>query len=214
VRLNDRDWGARCVRCAASAVHVALGRVLRERIADISALDACEFSARGPLVEYLKKHARSLAASEYFEGVAPGATHGGVRCEDVQHLSYADASFDVVTHTEVFEHIPDDRRAFAECHRVLRPGGMMLFTVPLHGGERTIERARLSDGVIEHLHPPVLHGDPLRGGAGILAFRDYGRDILERLRNAGFARAHLHAAQSKVPWLPMREVVIACKENR
>ncbi len=213
VRLNDRDYGVRCIRCAASAVHIAFGLALRDRVADLASRDVCEFSARGPLVEYLGRQARSLAVSEFFEGVAPGEIHNGVRCEDVQQLSYADASFDVITHTEVLEHVPDDRRAFSELHRVLRPGGRMLFTVPLRGSDQTIERARLREGVIEHLHPPVYHTDPLRGGAGILAFRDYGRDILERLRAAGFVDVQLCAPRSKLSWRQLREIVIAGRAN-
>lgn len=213
VRLNNRDYGVRCVRCAASAVHVALGVALCDSVADLSWCDVCEFSARGPLVEYLRRQAGNLAVSEYFEGAVPGEIRNGVRCEDMQQLSYADASFDVVTHTEVLEHVPDEHRAFAELHRVLRPGGCMLFTVPLHDGAHTIERARLRDGVVEYLHPPIYHTDPLRDGAGILAFRDYGRDILERLRAAGFINVRLHAPRSVLPWLRLREIVIASRAN-
>lgn len=211
VRLNDRDYGVRCVRCAASAVHLALGLALHEKFKDVPSRDVCEFSARGPLVEYLMREARSLAISEYFEGVAPGELHLGVRCEDMQHLSYADASFDLITHTEVLEHVPDEHRALAQLHRVLRPGGWMLFTVPLHDGAHTIERARICHGVLEHLHPPIYHTDPLRDGAGILAYRDYGRDILQRLGAAGFVDAQLHAPRSTIPWLALRKVVIAQK---
>ena len=213
VRLNGEDFGVRCVRCAASAVHLALGYALRETVPDLSACDACELSARGPLVEYLRRRTRSVATSEYFADASPGEIRAGVRCEDVQRLSYADASFDLLTHTEVLEHVPDDARAFAELHRVLRPGGRMVFTVPLHDGVHTIERARLRGDAIEYLQPPVYHIDPLRDGAGILAFRDYGRDILERLRAAGFADLVLIDARPGLPWLPSRMVICAGKPH-
>jgi len=128
----------------------------------------------------------------------------------VQRLSYADASFDLVTHTEVLEHVPDDARAFAELHRVLRPGGTMLFTVPLYGGYPTIERARFRNGEVLHLMEPAYHIDPLRG-EGILAFRDYGLDIVERLRAAGFAEASVVTTQHRVPWLGDFPVILAKK---
>jgi len=213
VRLNGEDFGVRCTRCAASAVHLALGRALHEAGLDLSTCDVCELSARGPLVGYLRRRARSVATSEYFEDVLPGKERGGVRCEDVQRLSYADASFDVITHTEVLEHVPDDRRAFAELYRVLRPGACMLFTVPLHDGAQTIERACLRDGMIDHLQASVYHIDPLRGGVGILAFRDYGRDILDRLRAAGFVDARLIDARTGLRWLPPRKVICARKPH-
>lgn len=211
VRLNATESGVRCIRYAASTVHLALGSVLRDTRVDLSACDACELSARGPLVDYLRRCARSVATSEYFEKVPSGTLRDGVRCEDIQQLSYADASFDLVTHSEVLEHVPDDARALAELLRVLRPGGTSVFSVPMHDGERTVERARLRDGVLDYLQPPVYHTDPLRDGAGILAFRDYGRDILERLRVAGFATAELRVPLPAIPWTAARAVVVARK---
>lgn len=190
---------------------MSLGAALRRHLPVLGHCDVCELSARGPLVDYLRRHARSLAISEYFADVEPGGVSDGVRCEDVQSLSYADASFDLVTHTEVLEHVPDDARAFAELRRVLRPGGLMLFTVPLRMGTRTREQAMLRDGAIVHLQPPTYHGDPLRGGAGILVFREYGDDIVERLMTAGFARAWIEAAGDDVPWGYGRVVVCASR---
>ena len=209
VRLCADETGVRCVRCAASTVHLSLGQVLRRQIGDLRALSVCELSARGPLVNYLRRHARSLALSEYFAGLSPGDMRDGVRCEDVQRLTYADASFDLITHTEVLEHVPDDARAFAELHRVLRPGGLMLFTVPLCAGTATIERATLRDGATVHLQAPTYHGDPLRDGASILVFREYGDDIVARLVAAGFSRAWIEPPSDAVPWSYGRAVVCA-----
>ena len=213
VRLRREAIGVRCARCAASAIHLVMGWALRDRVPDLAGRDVCEFSARGPLAEFLKRTAKTAALSEYFADVEPGTYLDGVRCEDVQRLTYADASFDVVTHTEVLEHVPDDARAFAELHRVLRPGGTMLFTVPLYGGYPTIERARLRGGAIEHFMEPAYHIDPLRG-AGILAFRDYGLDIVERLRAAGFAEASVVASKRRIPWLGDFPVILAKKSAK
>ena len=47
-------------------------------------------------------------------------------------LSYDDASIDLILSSDVFEHVPDPYRAHAEVHRVLRPGGHHVFTVPFH----------------------------------------------------------------------------------
>ena len=212
VRINRDETGVRCLRCAASAVHSAMGWALRDQHLDLATTDACEFSARGPLVAYLHRHVRSLKVSEFFANSPFGAMRDGVRCEDMQRLSYADASFDLITHTEVLEHVPDDTLALAELHRVLRPGARLLFTVPLFDSDTTVERAYLRDGVIEHLLFPSYHRDPLRGGEGILAFRDYGRDILARLQAAGFAAPSLYVAPQKIPWITTsRTIVVAQK---
>lgn len=213
LRLNRSDHGVRCLRCAGSSIHLAMGASLRARVPDLARLDVYELSARGPLVAFLRRATHSLQVSEFLPDVALGSELGGIRCEDMQQLSFADASFDLITHTEVLEHVPDDRRALAELHRVLRAGGILMFSVPMHGGDVTIERACLRDGRIEHLLPPVFHGDPLRDGAGILAFRDYGRDILERVRAAGFEHVEFCAPQIAPAWLALREVIIACKAS-
>lgn len=210
VRLRREAIGVRCVRCAASAIHLVIGWALREHVPDLARRDVCELSARGPLAAFLKRAANSAALSEYFADAEPGSYRNGIRCEDVQRLTYADASFDLVTHTEVLEHVPDDARAFAELHRVLRPGGAMLFTVPLYGGYPTVERARLRGDAVEHLLEPAYHIDPLRGD-GILAFRDYGLDIVERLHAAGFVDASIVTPRRSIPWVGAFPVILAKK---
>ncbi len=47
-----------------------------------------------------------------------------------ERLPYADASFDVVTATEVVEHLEHYRETMREFHRILRPGGICIVTTP------------------------------------------------------------------------------------
>jgi len=145
-----------------------------------------ELSSRGALCRYLRRRFARVTVSELWDDVAPGTFRNGVQCQDVQRLTHPDGSFDLVTSTEVFEHVPDDRRAFAEVHRVLRPGGRLVFTVPLMDAGPTLERAELRYGRIVHLVTPEYHGDRLRGRRSVLAFRTYGPDIVDRLCAAGF----------------------------
>lgn len=55
---------------------------------------------------------------------------GPVEKGDLCHLPFAGESFDVVLATDVLEHVHDEARAVAELSRVLRPGGLLLVTVP------------------------------------------------------------------------------------
>lgn len=211
LRLSDDEMGVRCLRCRGSAVSLSLVKALNSRIPDLGGKQVYELSARGPLHRYLARRAGTLSCSEFFEGAVPGSVVGGVRCEDVQQLTFADALFDLCTCTEVFEHVPEDRRGFAEILRVLKPGGLFVFSVPLHDRDATRERARLRDGKVEHLMAPEYHGDHLSGAARVLSFRDYGRDIVDRLRAAGFSRAAILPPQPGAWWGYQRPIVMAEK---
>ena len=172
-------------------------------------MSVCELSSRGPLVEFLSKHAKKASFSEYRPDVEYGETFDGVRSEDVQRLTYPDDSFDLVTHSEVMEHVPDDARSFEELKRVLRGNGTMIFTVPLSESPTTVERAAIVDGTITHFLAPAYHTDPWRNGEGVLAFRDYGMDIKERLHSAGFAKVEIVLPAMTSPWILLRPVVVA-----
>ncbi|MHB8569358.1 MAG: class I SAM-dependent methyltransferase [Metallibacterium sp.] len=191
VRLNTNEMGVRCVRCGASPVTQSIVDVIRGKCLDLSSLSVYELSSRGVLVDWLAPRAGSLTTSEYIPEVAPGSIRQGVRCEDVQRLTFADGAFDLCTSTEVFEHVDDDHAGFVQVRRVLRPGGMFIFTVPLSGAAHTIERARVLDGQLTHLLEPEYHDDPFSRSKQILCMRNYGTDIVERLRDAGFSRAEL-----------------------
>jgi SAM-dependent methyltransferase len=191
VRLAATPIGVRCVRCAGSAITLALVAVLKSVRPGFRGEAVYELSARGPLYEYLRRAVPRLTASEYFEDTPPGARRGEILCQDIRRLTFADGSFDICTSTEVFEHVADDRAGFREVRRTLREGGCMVFTVPLSAAPVTVERAVEQDGKIEHRLPPEYHGDRIRGQGGVLVFRDYGADIVERLRDAGFAEAEI-----------------------
>lgn len=49
---------------------------------------------------------------------------------DSTHLPFRTGAIDCIVALEVFEHLADDRQAMGESFRVLRPGGLLLLTVP------------------------------------------------------------------------------------
>jgi SAM-dependent methyltransferase len=187
VRLQKSALGVRCLRCRGSANHLSVAAVLTKLLARSPTVSAYELSSRGPIYAFWRRRAASFTSSEYFDDVPAGEWRDGIQCQDVQNLTYANGSFDICSSTEVFEHVPDDRQGFSEVSRVLKPGGYFVFTVPLHDAESTLERAALVDGQLLHLQPPVYHGDRMRGFRGVLCYRDYGRDIISRLLDSGFA---------------------------
>jgi SAM-dependent methyltransferase len=51
----------------------------------------------------------------------------------VTSMGFRDRSFDIVICNQVLEHVPDDRSAFHELYRILRPGGLLIAGVPNEG---------------------------------------------------------------------------------
>jgi len=191
VRICASASGVRCIRCAGSAIATSLAFVLRSVCPQFRSAKMYELSSQGPLFEFLHREVTKLTWSEYFEDVSPGQYRGGAQCQNVERLTFADASFDICTSTEVFEHVADDAKGFAEIRRVLRKGGVFVFTVPLAQASETVERAVVRNGSVEYLLPPAYHDDRLRGRGQVLVFRDYGLDITRRLEKAGFATAQI-----------------------
>jgi SAM-dependent methyltransferase len=124
-------------------------------------------------------------ASDYQPGAAPGSVVDGIRSEDLTRLTYPDAAFDLVLTSETLEHVPDLDAALGEIRRVLVSGGCHVFTVPLLPGvERTYTRAIVRpDGTIEEVAPRICHPG---GDWGYPVFIEFGADLPDRLRRAGF----------------------------
>lgn len=79
--------------------------------------------------------------------IIPSSSCHEKRVADILDLPYMNGSFDVVTCFDVFEHVKNDIRAFHEVHRVLKPGGLLVFTVPafqtlFSGHDRVLKHAR------------------------------------------------------------------------
>lgn len=49
---------------------------------------------------------------------------------DIESMPFADESFETVVCTEVLEHVPYPEKALSEIKRVLRPGGLLVGSVP------------------------------------------------------------------------------------
>ncbi len=187
----------RCSSCRASRrtrdlarvlAHLAAGpasRSLTEALPAMADWRVFEAQAAGPLHDRLRC-LPGYVCSEYVpELAAPGScSQAGLRCEDLERLSFADAAFDLVVTQDVFEHVADPWRAFDEVWRVLAPGGRHVFTVPMHEGHATTPRVRFAGGKRRDVLPPVHHGDPVRQG-GSLVVTDFGDDLPRLLTARG-----------------------------
>lgn len=120
-------------------------------------------------VHELYSHMQGYTCGEYFDGIASGEYKDGILCIDLQDMPLADASFDIIVTEDVLEHVASIDLALREIRRVLKPGGLHIFTVPVHENIVTMSRKH---------KPAVYHGDPLRP-EGVKVITDFGRDLAD-----------------------------------
>jgi SAM-dependent methyltransferase len=125
--------------------------------------------------------------SEYSKDT--GGKEIGVRksIQNVESLTFANEMFDVVISEDMFEHVRDYKKGFQEIFRVLKPGGYHIFTIPFMFDRPTLIRVD-TDGTTDiQILPPEYHGE--KNGRKILAYRTFGLDLLDFLKNVGFETA-------------------------
>ena len=132
-----------------------------------------------------------LSVSTWKPGRAPGEALGPrTTNQDLERLTFPDAAFDVVLTSDVMEHVRLEQRAHEEVRRVLKPGGIYLFTVPHFRDRSTIERVKIVDPADPSRDVDVLpreyHGDANSEDGRALAYRSFGIDLDGKLSRLGF----------------------------
>ena len=111
--------------------------------------------------------------------------------QNLERLTFPDASFDIVITSDVMEHVRLDALAHAEIRRILKPGGVYLFTVPhARNVSETLHRVVIHDpadpGQDEYVLEKEFHGDTNDPANAALSFRVYGTELDETLKQLGF----------------------------
>jgi SAM-dependent methyltransferase len=86
---------------------------------------------------------------------------------DAESLPFSDGSFDLVLGHAVLHHLPNLRRAFSEFHRVLRPGGRIIFAgEPSRLGDRIASVPKRGAHVLAPAWRLLLRARPAGGPDG------------------------------------------------
>jgi SAM-dependent methyltransferase len=101
---------------------------------------------------------------------------------DMQRMSFADSSIDIIIHSDTLEHVPDSKAALKESMRVLKPGGHLFYTVPIVIGRLTRTRRGL---------PASYHGKPGLNRDDCVVQTEYGADFWCEIFEAGFREVSL-----------------------
>lgn len=176
----------KCTRCSSIPRERALMAVLQQRFPEWRTLTIHESSPgnRGASKRFATE-CLNYTPSHFFNQHPLGTMVGKYRCENLERLTFADASIDLHVTQDVFEHVLRPPLAFAEIARTLKPGGAHVFTVPLVNKEQP-SRMRIAvdaDDAISHLQPPEYHGSPI-DSKGSLVTIDWGFDIRDHIAAA------------------------------
>lgn len=127
-----------------------------------------------------------------------GCNHTNQNLED---LKFPDNYFDIVITSDVLEHVRLDELAHKEIYRVLKPGGVHIFTVPHGRNINTITKVIIhkpeDPSLDEIVGEPEYHGDVNGDGSGVLAYRVYGADLDKMLESFGFKVSYFYEVNKK-----------------
>jgi SAM-dependent methyltransferase len=174
-----------CSNCGSIPRERALMHVIETRYPNWRDLTIHESSPghRGASVK-LAKECPGYIPSQYFPDQPAGKMVNGIRCENLEALTFEDNSIDLHISQDVMEHIFNPSKSFGEIARTLKPGGAHIFTVPLvNKTEPSQPRARMDNNKIVYLKPEVYHGNPVGDGRSLVTV-DWGFDICRHIFEA------------------------------
>lgn len=135
------------------------------------------------------------------------AIYERLRLRDITRLGFSNACMDAVVSLDVLEHVPNTGAALREVARVLKPGGVLVFSVPFyHDAAHSRQIAWFqTDGRLAFEGAPEYHSDPVEGD--VLCFHHFGWDLLDKLRDAGFSDAQALRVHDRNAGLPQGQWV-------
>jgi SAM-dependent methyltransferase len=170
-----------CIRCGSIPRFRSLILVLDQTYPDWRDLRIFESSPAGASSNKIARECRRYVSAHFFPEIPLGESRNGIRCENIEKMTFPDSSFDLVVTQDVLEHVFHPDAAFREIARILAPGGAHIFTTPVLLDKQTVVRAVEEDGNVKHLLPPQYHGNPI-DPEGSLVVRDWGGDIVAYIK--------------------------------
>ncbi len=186
--VKENEWlrdHYRCVRCRSIPRWRAVIHVLNLTFPCWRELRILESSPGGASSEKLRRECKQYVPTHFFSDIEPGCFKDGIRCENLERMTFDDEAFDLAVTQDVFEHVLKPDKAFKDIARVLKAGGAHVFTVPFHASKKTVVRAVATANGIKYVEEKVYHGNPI-DSQGSLVVTDWGYDLPDFIKiNSG-----------------------------
>ncbi len=174
----------RCLRCNSIPRQRALMLALQELRPGWKELSIHESSPGGATFNKMRAECPGYSFSHFFPAVPRGTLDAkyGARCEDLEQMTFSDESFDIFITQDVFEHLFNPQKAFAEIARVLKQSGIHIFTVPLYRDLRKTRQRAAIDAKCEviYLEEPKFHSNPVDSDGSLVTY-DWGINIVHQI---------------------------------
>lgn len=210
----------RCIRCKSIPRMRALRKVLDSYTQNRYNLKIHESSPNKNQILWMKEY-KNYSYSYYYEKLPLGYQINNSSCtnQNLCDLTFEDNSFDIFITQDVLEHVVNPFEAFREIERVLKPGGVHIFTTPIYLFSKTKPRIKYDEsGELTFIEEPIYHGNPISGSGSLVTY-DWGDDIAEIIdNNTSFSTSIIRFGNSKLNYklgleADFLQVIVSRKKN-
>ena len=181
--LRYRGQAASILNIYGKNCHSSL--VVLSKDEEFSKLNIYEPGVIGPFRKLFSEY-EGYRDSFYWDDVELGEAKDGIQCQSLEALTFEDNEIDLIISSDIMEHVRHPWVAFSDIHRVLKPGGYHIFSIPVHLPMMSMTKYRVDTSTNEdiHIEEPHYHGNGVGGRS--LVYTDFGADIEQKLLEIGF----------------------------
>ena len=168
----------RCQKCGSIPRNRALMYVLKKCVPDLKEKKIHESSPTDFLKEQRIKEYPNYSYSYFYPNLSLGQTLdvGNASNQNLEKITFEDNTFDVFITEDVMEHVFRPIDVYKEIYRVLKRGGVYIFTTPIYLFSKTRARVKWDGEKWINILPEIYHGNPIDKNGSLVTY-DWGDDI-------------------------------------